>query len=67
MTLMVSRRGARSMPRSAGVSFSKGFFFAFMMLGKDAYLGSENKAFCEGTAYTLASRTIQSRSAGSAY
>lgn len=40
MTLMVSRRGVRSIPRSAGANFSKGFFLAFMMLGREAYLGS---------------------------
>ena len=35
-TLSVSRIGVRSTPRSTGVSFSMGFFLAFMMLGKDA-------------------------------
>jgi hypothetical protein len=42
LTVMVSSRGARSTPRSAGVNFSIGLFFAFMMLGNDAYLGSLN-------------------------
>lgn len=51
MTLIVSKRGAKSIPISAGVNFSRGFFFAFMMLGKDAYLGSENKGSCKGTAH----------------
>jgi hypothetical protein len=40
LTVIVSSRGARSTPRSAGVNFSTGFFFAFMMLGNDAYRGS---------------------------
>ncbi len=35
-TLRVSNSGVRSTPRSAGVNFSMGFFFAFMMLGNDA-------------------------------
>jgi hypothetical protein len=39
----VSSRGARSTPRSAGVNFSIAFFFAFMMLGNDAYRGSLKK------------------------
>ncbi len=35
-TLSVARRGATSTPRSAGLTVSSGFFFAFMMLGSVA-------------------------------
>ena len=35
VTFTVSRMGVRSTLRSAGVSFSMGFFFAFMMLGSE--------------------------------
>ena len=35
-TLSVMRRGVTSTPRSSGVTTSIGFFFAFMMLGRDA-------------------------------
>src|SRR5690606_5116217 len=33
LTLSVLRRGATSTPSSSGVTVSRGFFFAFMMLG----------------------------------
>ena len=35
-TFKVSSNGVRSTPRSAGVSFSMGFFLAFMILGSEA-------------------------------
>ena len=35
-TLSVVRRGVTSTPRSSGVSSSMGFFFAFMMFGREA-------------------------------
>ena len=35
-TFRVSSLGATSTPRSSGVSSSMGFFFAFMMFGRDA-------------------------------
>ncbi|KAG8840601.1 hypothetical protein FRB91_005905 [Serendipita sp. 411] len=40
VTFTVSNRGFRSTPNSSAVNFSIGFFFAFMMLGKDVYRGS---------------------------
>lgn len=40
MTLSVSSRGVRSIPKSDALNFSIGFFFAFMILGRDAYRGS---------------------------
>ena len=42
MTLRVSSLGVRSTSRSAGDNFCMGFFFAFMMFGRDAYRGSFN-------------------------
>lgn len=42
VTLRVSSLGVRSTSRSAGVNFCMGFFFAFMMFGRDAYRGSFN-------------------------
>lgn len=35
-TLRVSRSGVKSTPKSSGVSFSMGFFLAFMMFGREA-------------------------------
>jgi hypothetical protein len=35
VTLMVCNRGWRSTPSSSAVTFSIGFFFAFMMLGNE--------------------------------
>src|SRR6478609_8486282 len=39
-TISVARRGATSTPKASGVKVSRGFFFAFMMLGSVAYRGS---------------------------
>lgn len=36
VTLTVSRRGVKSIPKSPGEYFSIGFFFAFIMLGNEA-------------------------------
>jgi hypothetical protein len=36
VTLSVSSLGLRSTPKSAAVNFSSGFFFAFMIFGRDA-------------------------------
>lgn len=41
VTLIVSNKGVKSIPRSDGVTFSIFFFLAFMILGSDAYRGSE--------------------------
>ena len=44
VTLSVSKRGLRSTPSESALSFSIGFFFAFMILGRDAYRGSTGRS-----------------------
>ena len=45
--------GVRSTPRESGFTLSTFFFFAFMILGRVAYLGSFNLRSAESTAGRL--------------
>ena len=44
VTLSVSKRGLRSTPSASALTFSIGFFFAFMIFGRDVYRGSTGRS-----------------------